>query len=118
MDLFSQICNTVNKSTRPDIVDLIPDDFDENDQFDEGMEALGKVHKSKDPDDLMEGLSEEEIEALENDGAEYEEEDDGFDEESVEDLLRDYPEDVYSQEIQQVLSNQDLDDIDDDIDDE
>ena len=129
MSLFDKIVKSVNDTIEPGLESLVNTEIDgmavNDDSFDEdatmledAMEALG-VDTVYAEEELPDDLSKEEIEALSKAGASEEDEEDyEDDDESSEDLIDGYIDEVYGDEAEDalgVLSEQDLEDIEDDF---
>lgn len=125
-DLFDAIINTVNKSRPIPIQDYFDDELDDlDDGLESATEAVGGKKSNVVEIDLdseeYSDLSDEEIKLLSDSGSADEDEDDDLDEESVEDLLAGYTDQVYEEEFDEAtkgLSSDDEDFIDDDFDDD
>lgn len=129
--LFDEIVKTVDRSTAPALESLIRHevggiavngdfDIEEDPMVAMAMEALGKdVQYDATNDPEAAEFTDEEIEKLAAEGAKDEDEDDGYAEETIGDLLDGFVQAVYGDPLDEdptdVLSDEDLEDIDDDF---
>ena len=122
MSLFKQIKNNVDATIEPSLEALIRYDYDEemDEVIEDACEAAGVPVKEKGlTPKNFENLSDVEIQALMDAGAEDEDVDDGFDQEDPEDLLSELPDAMYSfVDPTSDLDSDDEADIADDFDDE
>lgn len=99
MSLFKQIRDKVDASIEPSLEALVQYDYDEemDSIVEDACEAAGVPVNEKGMNPKhFEKLSEEEIQALMDAGAEDEDVDDGFDQEDPEELLAELPEAMYA----------------------
>ena len=131
MSLFDDIVKTVEKSETPGLESLTATeiggisvngnfDVDEDPMLGMAMEAMGKdVQYDADADPEAAGYSDKDIEKLSEAGAAEEDEDDDYSEETIGELLDGFVEAVYGdpedEDPTDLLSEEDLDDIDDDL---